>query len=477
MNPLSPPTHQGYFWMPNNPSVKIPGRFYCTDENRLELEVLGTFSGKPLDWGQNEIARILGIFEDGKLATLENCFYVNRTNHFPGLALSRIHVGLALVGCQFEKDEPICFNEIACYSEAINDWLQFAPIEASAQTSPPANCTLSFVQPEPMIWTLANGSRLKVASSWTVPGGITYREGRITQKTWVSFEFDAGTTLDDLLKYIDRFCHFVSFAVDQAIPLNTVEVYSKDLLQEFDGKKYRTPVQIFYAPKISAAPDLARVVPPFPLFSFNCVKDRFGELISTWLKNYEQFDSSFDLYFATKSGRSLYLENEFLMLMQALESLHRRSSSDTYFPQAEYVKLCDLLRKASPASFKDWLTPRLRYGNEPSLRQRLTKLFGEFESIYGGREKVRALIASVVDTRNYLTHYDIELKSRAVQGEELWNVCLALEILFQLHLALICGFSKQEVIDLTAQSQMFIGKLKQLQVRANAHGVSLPKRE
>jgi hypothetical protein len=462
VNPLSPPSFQGYFWLPESPDHKIPGRFYCTDDGSLELEVLGTFSGSSIEAQEASASRVLGISEKGQFVTLDNCFYLKRNFNFPGLAISRLHVNLALVGCHFGKGEPLLFDEIVCYSEAINDWLEFAPIEASLTTSPAYAATLSFSPPAPLEWIMPNGVKLKVKTSWTAPGGKKHREAQITQKTWVGFEIGREASLEDLLAMATRFCHFVSFVVDQTVPPNAVEVYSRALVEEIGDKTRQTPVHVFYAPDVRTSPDLSRVAPPFPLFSFQYARPRFDSLFSTWLKNYEQFGSSFNLYFATRTGRDLYLDNRFLMLAQALESLHRHSSHETSFPKEDYATLCGLLESAIPEKFKEWLTPRLAYGNEPSLRQRLRLLFGGFESIYGDNKKTKDLISRIVDTRNYLTHYDVTLRERAARGRDLWRLCLALETLFQLHMALLCGFSKGEVIDLCNRSQSFTRKTTEL---------------
>lgn len=448
--------------MPASPQLKIPGRFYCTDDGKLELQILGTFSGAPIELDQTEIPRVLGVTEEGKAVTLENCFYVNRKFNLSGLAVSRIYVSVAFVGCHFEKDERIQFNEIVCFSEATNEWLEFAPIEASVTVAPSRGVTHSFSEPAPLEWNILNGQKLKIRSSWATPGGRKYRDAKIEQKTWVGFEFNKETALENALSFVNRFSHFVSFVIDQTIPLNAIEGYSDSFVEDIGGRKRRVPIRIFYQQDVLTSPNLTLVSDPFPLFSFRFARSRFGGLITAWLDNYDKFNSSFNLYFATKTGRDLYQENRFLMLAQALESLHRHSSNDTCFPPDDYSMLSGLLEKAVPNRFKDWLRSRLAYGNEPSLRQRLKSLFKRFEPVYGDSKKVKGLISRIVDTRNYLTHYDVALGRRCAQEEDIWKLCLSLETLLQLHMATMCGFSADEVIELYKRSQLFSRKIAEI---------------
>lgn len=461
MNPLAPPDFQGYFWLPGSPDSRVPGRCYTLEDGTIQLDILGILSGSVLPTDDAEIPRILGVSVNGQLVTLDNCFYKNRNFNFPGLAISKIHVNLALIGCHFDQGKEIAFDEITCYSEAIDEWLQFGPIDVSWASSP-SRATISFSPPVQLEWHLPNNLLVKLNCTWTAPSQAQYREASISRKTWIGFEFQDARPLHELLEVSHRFANFVSFVVDQTLPLNAVQGYSKDLAETIGTKTRRIPIQIFYTPDNRVYPNLSHISPPFPLFAFQYVKDRFGDILSRWLENYEKFASSFNLYFATRTGRDLYLDNRFLMLVQALESLHRHSSTASTFSSPQYATLCETLRGVIPEVFKDWLEARLKYGNEPSLRQRLKYLVQGFESIFEKKRKLKDLISQVVDTRNYLTHYDQSLQSKAAREDQLYKLCIALEILFQVHMAIKCGFSSEEVIDLFNRSHIFSRKAEQI---------------
>jgi hypothetical protein len=440
----------------------VPGRFHCTEEGDIELEVLGTFSGKPIELDSPEM-RILGVSEKGKLLTLERCYYKNRSFSFPGLATSTIHVNLALIGCHFKVDEPISFQEIACQSEAFDEWLRFGEINVS-WSSNPRSATINYSPPDQRVWPISIGADLTLSCTWTAPSKCQYREAKITQKAWVGFRFPMKRPFDELLRLVHRFANFVSFAVDQTLPIQAIQVYLKDVDEQVGGTKRRVPVDVYYSPDSRAAPNLSQIAPPFPLFSFQFVSTRFGDIISRWLDNYETFDSSFNLYFATKTGRDLYLDNRFLMLAQALEAFHRHSSKETAYSTDEYDMLCQALQQAIPEGFKDWLKNRLEYGNELPLRKRLKFLFNGFEPVYSGRKSVKHLVTHIVDTRNYLTHYDERLRNKAARGAEMYKLCVAMETLFQVHMAMLCGFSIDEVVELCKQSQLFSQKFDEIKL-------------
>jgi hypothetical protein len=456
------PDFRGYFWLPESPNSKVPGRCHWTPDNTIELEIIGTFSGDVIEpHDRVEVGRILGVTEKGKPVTLENCFYRRRTFNFPGLAASTLHVNFALIGFHCAKGEKLEFDSISCHAEAIDEWLEYGPITISVERDPKP-IQLSFVRPAPLEWKLSNGVTLDIDCSWSIPSGNQFRQAAISKQTWATFKFNNKTPLEELFRHANRFIKFVSFVLDQTFSFDAVHVYSSNHVEEIGASGTTRPVQIeaYFSPVQNGEPDLAYATHPYPLFAFDRVRGNFGEVLSKWFDNYEKFDSSFNLYFATKAGRDLYLHNRFGMLVQALEALHRHSSSESTFPTEDYSELCQLLFKTIPGRFRDWLEARTEYGNEPALRQRLRSLFKGLESVYGTAQDIKKVINQIVTTRNYLTHYDHELRTQVARGTQLYKLCLVLETLFQLHMAKMCGFSDSEVIAFSEESQLFVRKIR-----------------
>ena len=62
------------------------------------------------------------------------------------------------------------------------------------------------------------------------------------------------------------------------------------------------------------------------------------------------------------------------------------------------------------------------------------------------------MIRRIVNTRNYLTHYDRRLESKAAKDEDLSLLCLKMESPFQLHFLQLIGFSREQIDSLLADS-------------------------
>lgn len=468
LNTLNPPSFEGFFWMSDTPDIKWPGNFFCDEDGHLQLDILYKDS-MALLFNPNQFDgehRIIGLTKDGEAITFENCLLINQSFSIPGIAKISFVVQIAIIGCSFEKDEPIRFNEISMYSEGVDRWLQLAPIKVEnpfidKQNSNEKELKIRFAPPQPIEWSLENNIKMRITSSWTGPAMDTFHEAKITAKSWLSFTYPEEMSLEKILNVPNRFYNLISFIVDETISPNEIVVHSDKLKQE----NYKIPIKIFYQPIINPLPKSSYINLRFSLFAFKDVRDHFGEIFSRWLNSSEKYAPSFNLFFSLTSRRSLYLENRFLMIVQALESLHRLSSDESAFPLEDYKNLTDILEsslKGSPKIYREWLRSKLQYGNEPSLRKRLKSLTNGFEDCLGDSKKISCLINLAVNTRNYLTHFDVSLKKKAAQREELHELYSWLEILLQLHMATFLGFSKDEAIDLFRKSETFKRKLDQI---------------
>ncbi len=87
------------------------------------------------------------------------------------------------------------------------------------------------------------------------------------------------------------------------------------------------------------------------------------------------------------------------------------------------------------------------------LRSRLKFLFRKFSvspltKIIKGRSDLLNLIDATVCSRNYYTHYDDSIKSKALSGEDLFKLTEKLRILLVIIILSETGFSSKEIEEL-----------------------------
>ena len=157
----------------------------------------------------------------------------------------------------------------------------------------------------------------------------------------------------------------------------------------------------------------------------------------------------------------MYLQHQFLSLIQAIEAYHRRKFEGKYLSDEKYEpiykKFEGIINKLGIEDpFKDALKSKLKYGNEYSLIKRLRDLFEKYREIFDNFIDDRvAFINKVKDTRNYLTHYDKNLMENAVDGEQLYYVTQQLKIVIVICLLSELGFNFKEIKNLLVRNRRY----------------------
>lgn len=152
-----------------------------------------------------------------------------------------------------------------------------------------------------------------------------------------------------------------------------------------------------------------------------------GDVMRRWFDIYETVEVPSKLAMSIFSSRNLWMHVKFLSFMQALEGFHRSQFEGNYMNNQEYEVVKQQLIKAIPDNVKDShkasLVSRIKYGNQVSLHKRLSELGSllsrEIMALILGND--RNIPRSWVDTRNYYTHWDDELRSNILEGQQMYD--------------------------------------------------------
>ena len=130
--------------------------------------------------------------------------------------------------------------------------------------------------------------------------------------------------------------------------------------------------------------------------------------------------------------------------------------------EAVFRKLVASTLRMCPKSNRKWLYGRIIKGNELPFGKRLKNIIDPFKEYFGNSSDRNKLIRNIVDTRNYLTHYSNEVKSKAAQGMALYILCEQLEGIIQLHLLSHLGFSEIKIGDILKSNDQLRRKIKKI---------------
>lgn len=461
--PVSPPTQRkskftmrlskpiekpGFFWLPEDTENRVPGILRISESGKVTLEIsyfLNFSGGKtkkfppgfPLEGPENRnLNRVVGII-DNDLITLDECFYKDG-NLTGGVSTSTIYANRAFIGANYDEEEKISFSEIRFSIDGLDEWLLVSGFQVEPNRKENGgleNVSIHFSPPEEISFNLLGGLELKLIFSW-FRSSYNSTEVLINQKAYISLKSKELRPIEYFLDLVSKLHNFLCFAIDKTVSLDSVTGYSSEMVE--------TPIKVYYQ-SIPYSETETEIHWSDMLFIYKEVADQFEEILTKWIENYEIYEPAFNLYFVSVFGGQKYLEGKFLSLAQGIETLHRRSSQEMEMPEEEFIKIKKSVLEVTPSEKQEWLAVRLKYANELSLQKRIKQMIKPFKDLFGNGRERGSFIRKVVDTRNYLTHYDSGIETKAASRESLRDLCMKLEALFQLHFLRLIGMDSESI--------------------------------
>lgn len=463
MRIAEPLVRSGFFWRPDKESYKAPGTLTIDAAGKVRLEILGSFSGPTGSFEEIQddtmiIGRVVGQIEKEGLLTLEHCFYRKRPYGFGSVVKSEIEASWAILGVAFEQDEDIRFDEQCVLIEGFQEWLRVSGLSLSISDRP---LIYSIEYRRPDVITLYDGDdfMLSVGFGHTMPSMTDVKHAEINSSAYLKISAREAQKPSFFFSIITRLREFTSFAIDDTVSISKVWAVNNAIkVSIVDDETKPAKMDLYFRSKnhIDDAPKISRSK---MLFRYSEIKDDSHRIFSRWFEMYDVLLPVLHLYFSTRAGSHKYLEGRFLSLAQAVETLHRRTTDETAMEASEFAKLKDLLINAAPEAQKEWVEQKLRFANEISLSRRLKSIIKPFKSQFGSSYERKQLVLWIVDTRNYLTHYDPGSKEKAAHGRNLWILCEKIEALLQLHFLKILSFGEEQIDAVCNGTQLLNGKL------------------
>ncbi len=448
---------KGYFWTPENLSKKLPGILTIKNGGKIELETVGLFyeGAEFFDVHKNP-DRILGHLEDGQSVTLDNCLYISRNFSFGGISKSKIHVSKGYIGATFGEHADIEFNKISFSTDLMDEWIGISGIKIDNDFDSKSS-HINYNLPKSISIKLSEELTLEICFSYRPPNLQKINEAQIYQKAFFTLKSRKPTPLTRLSKVIHKLVNFLCFATDTIVSIKELTGITENIL--INSKPAN--INIFYE-SIPFTERIPEQKHNNMLFKYSDIQESPEIYINGWLNTYEYLESSIDVYFATQFGAHKYLDGKFLSLAQALETLQRRTSNEKAMNDAEFDNIVSTLIDACPIKHREWLAGKMNFANEITLSQRVKKLIEPFKNKLGNNKRREKLIRKIVDTRNYLTHYNENLKNKSANGEELWEVFQIMEAILQLHFLSRIGFCTQQIDKIIENSEPLKHKLNNL---------------
>lgn len=449
--------YKGIWWLPSKPEEQISGTLKFTPEKGAVLDLIGSFKNITDMNKMLEPEIIIGISSNGKNITLHKCFETKSNLSFPGLLTSSFYANIVFVNAHFQKTEDIKFKNLSVHYLYLDEWVNVSGFDIQ-HLFDKKEVVIRYKLPEPIQAAIDDYKILLDVRATGPTHSIVQKEASIKQRTYVRIEPSVEKSFDEYLNILHHIQNFLSLGIMEPVYPLTIEGITEMNKETINDKVYNPPVKIYRLSDIPKAPK--KLLPFDMLFTFKDISHKFELFLKNWFEKADLLETVYNLHFGTLYNPRMYLGHRFLSLIQAIESFHQRIHGGKYLSVEEYKLIYDALVNAIPdwvrSDLKDRLKEYLKYGREFSLRKRLKEIFDKYQEIidrFIGDEN--AFIEKVVDTRNYQTHHDEDLKERAAGGEELYRLTQKLKMLLEVCFLTELGFSSEEIKALFSRNKKY----------------------
>lgn len=435
---------RGKWYVPGAEDVEAFGTLRYSP-GRISLKTRGDFrrptNGKRVRNFQ-QFDLIHGIADDGTKLSLFSVRQNGMKTNSHGLELAKFNVELIVVGCHVTSRDEFLVSAMRFGGSSL-DWFVFGEIPESKHPDGVNGIEIRYQLPPTLSYRLDSiSSKLEIDGSYS-----SSNRGRFGVDLFVSNIFrlmpDNPLDFDKALDYVMKCCHLITLFTNYGCAPSWIEarVAEDNTLVSLLFKRHTLPQE--------DGEDWLEF-----LMDLRLVGEKFGAALDKWLGESATFWNAVYQFIDSrlpKSGDSL--EPRFQMATQLLEAFSRATTSSFYMSPSDYEKVIAALNSHIPenvaSDHRASLKNRIRFGNEYSLRKRLTLLL---DSLGDDCKSLvcncaDSFIGGTVDTRNCLVHSSEDLSEQALTHGDMYWAIEKLLMLARILMLRHVGLAEKEIAD------------------------------
>lgn len=444
----------GEWWIPNeeygraapeNSADRPVGVLKFNPEQGGELELIGSFGsiGEP----SKQIDTVHGRITEGEFVTLRDCYAQS-----PGFASGStsmetqiIDVGQIFSKKLFWDGEPE-FEQLVVEFPLLEWWYQVDPVTMEMSREGEIE-ELNLNREDPITAHLED-TIIKLSLRSRINTQIS-RKFEICQIAQVTIIPEGRLTFDKYRdEYIRHLQRFICLAVDEPVnPRKISGTITND--QEHQSERdvdvvYRS----YHTHEISDIKHSARAL-------FHLRDIEFESAIQNWFRSARGAQTLHNLYFGTRYNDEMFVENQFLSLVVAIEGFQSYLFPDYQLvSDGAYEDISEVILEAIPESSPvhkriDGLLDSI--GNEPSLKNKVSMVFAEYEDILDELIDVEDISRRGTDCRHKLAHG----LDDGVDSTEIGHLARKLQVVVEAFLLDEIGLESEYIIDRLKSNRKF----------------------
>jgi|GEM_PF-4413704 len=378
----------GMWWLPDNPDHRVAGKLTFDPDPRMgiTLKTIGAsfdavpkyvktinLTSEPIKQTIHRFEIILGNTETGKQVTLVDC-QISSLSFIVDYDTQTYNIKKIIEGMHVNQKEELLFEQITIHYTNLANWFKSNIMEEVRtiydKTTIKNEQTPNSVKAEIANWKVTLG---------VLPGSIhkPFKEITFLYTGSITLRSEINAELSNYEKIENKILVFLMLATNNLLKEDSIEFIN--ISEHSFGKVIRA-----YSNSRYISNDYYNYG---YLFDYSDIEENFDLYLNKWFFLYEKIDITIQLYTTLLYTPEMYIHSKILTLAQALESYHRvlyggyYLDNDAYKPYKD--KLTGQIDQNLEKSHRDSLKSRIKYGNEYSLRKRITLIVESLEETYG----------------------------------------------------------------------------------------------
>jgi len=437
----------GTWWLPEKPEMRVSGILHF-DGQKIELHLNESFTPPTGDIRPGDpnprYAVVHGVTIKAEAVTLFNAQQFGTSLNLGSGGFkqsSRIYARVVAFGAYLPAD--FQFLKVSFRVPGLQVWLGRQVIAREMILDEEKKLTGQSYSlgplPDETFRICSIDATLSRDYSWSSDAD-PFRSIRVDVSAWFSFQPDEGKAIDWFLGHHETLLTMLSFLSGHPLVADAIQA-------KFDGSEHRADILVSMQRDEQPAPSR-----PFDFFLLrSMITAPLEKYCNKWFEIAPTVENPALLARSVMASKELWTHMEFLSLMQALEGLHRALYHGSYMDDSQYETVKAVLMEAIPDTVqrdhKDALKSRIRYGNQFSLQKRLDELTGMLPpqirtKIFGNGGSVPR---SWIDTRNYYTHWDDELRESVLNRQSMYYANIRMRHFIRVLYVLLIGVDDADI--------------------------------
>ncbi|MCW7475604.1 ApeA N-terminal domain 1-containing protein [Leptospira levettii] len=417
----------GIWYLPANEEKKLPGFLKIETGKFPYLEIHGSLYN--IQSESKEFEEIIcGHAENGKKITLINSYLNNHSITSGGYTKFSFSAEAAIIGENFANIQDIKISALKLNHDFLLDWLNLKPFRNSIDDAK-KKFRMEYINPNDIEINISNFLNFQIKFDFQYPAIHQTNTQYFKNSGYISINFMHEFNFNELtinLFKIQQFFTILLFRKLSHFNVNLKFEKSNNSWSEYlnyNNNSENIDITSLYSKSIRY------------LINYQEIEDDLPLILKNWILNFDTLQPMISALFVYMYMTDTRVELRFLTIVQALESFHRRTQVNNESKEIFTAQLSSICEKLTDSE-AGWLKNKLKFGYEPSLHKRLEFIFDEIKSLNLEHffVKPKKSIRKIIETRNYLTHFDKNIENLILSHSEMvyYTDRLALVLVFLL---------------------------------------------